>query len=158
MKWADDDIKELTRIVFRHAGNSVDYTKMKVESEVHLINKELNVTGRANMVISKNGQHLVVVDCKRAGIDYSKDTAQMMLAAEILLTEKLKNDESSSGHRRSPCWFGRMDMAAPGQHGRTVLHPRDESVLVGHAPCCRGGGRLRKGYLCEQKRYFNLTD
>ncbi|KAE9294247.1 hypothetical protein PF008_g24604 [Phytophthora fragariae] len=96
MKWADDDIKELTRIVFRHAGNSVDYTKMKVESEVHLINKELNVTGRANMVISKNGQHLVVVDCKRAGIDYSKDTAQIMLAAEILLTEKLKNDESSS--------------------------------------------------------------
>jgi hypothetical protein len=90
--WTKDNVKELAKDVFRYTGFSFDSVTLEVDSEVDMKNKELGVNGRADVVISQNKEHVVVVECKRGSLYYSKGMAQTMLAAETLLAKKIKDD------------------------------------------------------------------
>jgi hypothetical protein len=90
--WTEDNVKELAKSVFRYAGYAFDNVTLTVDSEVDMKNKEIGVNGRADVVITKDDQDIVIIESKRGSVNYSRGMAQMMLAAETLLAKKLKNN------------------------------------------------------------------
>jgi len=94
-RWTEDNVKEMAKVVFRYAGYAFDNVTLEVDSEVDVKNKELGVNGRADIVVKKEDQDIVIVECKRGSVNYSKGVAQMVLAAETLLAKKLKDSPNS---------------------------------------------------------------
>ncbi|KAE9200867.1 hypothetical protein PF005_g15180 [Phytophthora fragariae] len=98
-----------------------------------MINEELGVSGRADVVISKDDTRLVVVQCKRAVNSYSKGMAQMMLAAETVLAAELRHNESSKA-----CVYGLLAgsvawtwMRLDSKEGRFYLTSIDAKDVAG---------------------------
>lgn len=93
--WGEENVKGLARDVFTYAGAALRHDKVKIDFEQTMDNEELGVNGRADIVVKKGGQELVVVECKRGSVNYGKGMAQMMLAAETLLAAKIEaNNEN----------------------------------------------------------------
>jgi len=90
--WSEDTVKGLAEDVFTYAGQAFKKDTVKIDAEITLRNEELGVNGRADVVVSKKGHQLVVVECKRGSVNYGNGMAQMMLAAETLLATKIEND------------------------------------------------------------------
>ncbi|KAE9100338.1 hypothetical protein PF010_g14853 [Phytophthora fragariae] len=133
MLWSGNETKDLIRLVVRYAGDSPEDSKVKVSSGCTMINEELGVSGRADVVISKDDTRLVVVQCKRAVNSYSKGMAQMMLAAETVLAAELRHNESSKA-----CVYGLLAgsvawtwMRLDSKEGRFYLTSIDAKDVAG---------------------------
>jgi hypothetical protein len=93
--WGEENVKGLAKDVFTYAGAALRHDKVKIDFERTMDNEELGVNSRADIVVKKGGQELVVVECKRGNVNYGQGMAQMMLAAETLLSQKIKaNNEN----------------------------------------------------------------
>lgn len=96
MSWNETVVDKMVDLVLRAAATAADGQSITVEGQQNLTNDELGLNGRADMMVTKGSRRIVVVECKRGEGSWSQGLAQMALAAECVLSDKIAQDANTT--------------------------------------------------------------